>query len=46
MEWFGHVDRAKAMVALARLATTAGAGQLPKALHKRRVAKRSGRPVR
>jgi hypothetical protein len=46
MEWFERVDRAKPMVALARLAQHGGVGKISKPLAKRRVAKRSGRPVR
>jgi hypothetical protein len=46
MEWFARVDRPKPMVALARLAQRGGVGKMSKPLAKRRVAKRSGRPVR
>jgi hypothetical protein len=46
MEWFERVDRPKPMVALARLVERRGMGQIAKPLAKRRVAKRSGRPIR
>jgi hypothetical protein len=46
MEWFERVDRPKPMVALARLAQRGGVGKISKPLAKRRVVKRSGRPIR
>jgi hypothetical protein len=46
MEWFERIDRAKAMVGVAQLATKPGSGKVPKALKKKRLGKRSGRPVR
>jgi hypothetical protein len=46
MEWFERVDKAKAMVGVARLATKPRSAKVPKALRKKRVVKRSGRPVR
>jgi hypothetical protein len=46
MEWFERVDKAKAMVGVAQLATKPGSAKVPKALRKERVGKHSGRPVR
>lgn len=46
MEWFSCLDGKKALRALAELVAAQGCGELPEALEKRRVAKRSGRAVR
>jgi hypothetical protein len=46
MEWFAHIDRAKPMVALARVAVRHGKTRLPGPLERRRVARRSGQPPR
>jgi hypothetical protein len=46
MEWFGRVDRPKALAGLVRLVKHDGRDALPKVLAKRRSGKRSGRPPR
>ena len=46
MEWFEHVDSAKAMVALKRQAAGKDRNRLAPSLKKRRVKQRSGRSVR
>ena len=46
MEWFGRLDKPKAVDALVRVIRAGGAGKLPPSLKKRRQAKRSGRPPR
>jgi hypothetical protein len=45
MEWFERVDKAKPMVGVARLAD-GGRSDIPAALEKRRIRKRSGRDPR